>query len=737
MKRFLPYLSPVLLLAILTGMTRFMPGEFEGLRLKVFDVFQRQLPRTYQEAPVRIIDLDDETLEKYGQWPWPRPLMAELVTRLHEAGAKVISFDILFSEPDRTSPRNILPVWSRVGQLDSIADGLNALPDHDEIFTAAIAKAPVVTAFTLYPDSNDTVPLKKFGLSFSGEDPRRYMPDFHGAIKTLDAMEAAASGNGIIFYIPEHDGVVRRIRSVFQLRGEIYPSLVTESLRVYYGASNIIIKTSSGSGEKNFGEETGFVSLKVGKSIIPTDAYGRLWLYDTGPIPERTIPAWQVLDGTLAPGALDNMIVYIGTSAAGLKDLRATPLDPGAPGVVVHAQLTEQIFLGEFLKRPDWAEGAEMTFLVAVSLILIVLMPLIGAAWSALIGLFSMLGIIYFSWNAFSEHRFLIDPLLPCLAVLIIYILSSLIHFLKTDSDKRQIRSAFGRYLAPAIVEKLANSPEQLRLGGEMKNMTLLFADIRGFTAISEQFEPQELTQFINRFLTPMTDIILQQQGTIDKYMGDCIMAFWNAPIDVPEHAALACRAALEMQSYLRKWNAELEQETRSQGRKFIPVRLGAGINTGDCCVGNMGSQQRFDYSVLGDSVNLASRLEGLCRLYGADVIISEDTYTKVEGFTALELDIVRVKGKSTPTKIYALLAEKTEDAAAESLCGLQARFLKSYRAQDWNEAETLLAEMEKVSFEGFLNMETLCGLYRERIRNYRAQAPQAPWDGVWTALSK
>lgn len=739
MKRFLPYLSPLILLAILTGMTRFMPAEFEAMRLKVFDIFQRQLPRTYQEAPVRIIDLDDETLEYFGQWPWPRPLMAELVNKLHKAGAKVIAFDILFSEPDRTSPNNILPLWSRTSNLTGLEAALNNLPDHDSIFTQAIADAPVVTAFTLYPEDNDTVPAKKFGLSFAGEDPRQYMPSFHGAIKTLDAMENAATGNGIIFYIPEHDGVVRRIRSVFQLRNDIYPSLVTESLRVYYGASNIIIKTSNASGQESFGEETGFVALKVGKSIIPTDAKGRLWLYDTGPIPERTIPAWQVLADKLEPNALEGMIVYIGTSAAGLKDLRATPLDPGAPGVVVHAQLTEQILLGEYLKRPDWALGAETTFLVLVSLILVILMPLIGAGWSALIGFFSMLGILYFSWNAFSEHHFLIDPLLPCLSVLIIYILSSLIHFLKTDADKRQIRGAFSRYLAPAVVEKLAKSPKQLTLGGELKNMTMLFADIRGFTSISEQFEPQELTQFINRFLTPMTEIILQEQGTIDKYMGDCIMAFWNAPIDLENHAGLACKAALKMQLYLKSWNKELKKEMESDGKKYVPVYVGVGINTGNCCVGNMGSEQRFDYSVLGDAVNLASRLEGLCRQYGADIIISEDTHSTIKDFAVLELDIVRVKGKTLPTKIFALVsdAEDTPQGWSE-LENLQHEMLKAYRNQDWLIAEEKLNAVESLDDKiKLIDLKVLCGLYRKRIETFKLKSPETNWDGAWTALTK
>ncbi len=737
MKKILPYIIPILLLVSMTSMTRFFPDTIEASRLRVFDFYQSLKPRPYEQTPVRIIDFDDTTLEKYGQWPWPRTLIAELITKLKESGAKVIAFDILFSEKDRSSPEMMLALWEKASpSLLPTLDSAN-WPNHDQIFAEAISTAPVITAFTLTPKPNDIVPASKSGFGFSGEDPRAYMSDFPGAIKTLSELENVAQGNGIIFYIPEFDGVIRRIGSVFQLRGALYPSLATETLRLYEGAQNILIKTSTGSGIESYGEKTGFVSIKVGRHIIPTDKNGRLWLYDTGPIPERTLPVWQILEGLTSPNELKDSIALIGTSAAGLKDLRATPLDPGAAGVGVHAQLLEQILLKQYLNRPDWAEGAELTFLVIISVLLIFLIPKLGAAWSAILALFAIFSSFYFSWQTFANDHLLFDPLLPFGAILLVYVVSSIIHFLKTDAEKRQIRGAFGRYLSPSIVEKLARNPEQLKLGGELKEMTFLFADICGFTTISEQFDAHGLTQFINRFLTPMTNIILEQQGTIDKYMGDCIMAFWNAPLDDLNHHQNACLAALAMQNYLDKWNLTLEKEAKENNSKFIPIQIGIGINTGECCVGNMGSDQRFDYSVLGDSVNLASRLEGLSRVYGARIIIGEETNAKITGFETLELDLVQVKGKTEPSRIYALLGRKNL-ALNEDLKKHHQIFLENYRLQNWSKADDALKVLSRIdlNLKNF-NLTIYCRLFGGRIALFKEETPDRNWSGVWEVFDK
>ena len=311
-----------------------------------------------------------------------------------------------------------------------------------------------------------------------------------------------------------------------------------------------------------------------------------------------------------------------------------------------------------------------------------------------------------------------------------------LIIYLRTETERRQVRRAFSRYLSPAVVEQLAAHPEKLTLGGEMKPMTMLFCDIRDFTTISEKFDAEKLTRFINRFLTPMTDIILEGKGTIDKYMGDCIMAFWNAPLDDPEHAKNACRSALAMRDKLGRLNEVWRADAKSEGRDFAPVRVGTGLNTGVCAVGNLGSDQRFDYSVVGDDVNLASRLEGQSKTYGVDIVIGENTRAEAEDFATLELDLITVKGKTQPTRVYALLGDETlkNDPDFQTLNERHQAMIEAYRGQVWQRARELVDECRALSDS---RLVTLYDLYEERIEDYAENPPGADWDGVYVALRK
>jgi adenylate cyclase len=344
-------------------------------------------------------------------------------------------------------------------------------------------------------------------------------------------------------------------------------------------------------------------------------------------------------------------------------------------------------------------------------------------------------GAAEFSWYGFTRRHMLIDPLFPSLTVFAVYFSSSIISYLKSESERRQVKGAMSRYMSPALVDQLAKHPEKLRLGGETREMTFHFCDIRGFTTISEQFDPHGLTVFINRFLTPMTDIILQHQGVIDKYMGDCIMAFWNAPLDDAEHARHACEAALKMHERLDALNAELEREAKEAGRKFIPIHIGTGLNTGKCVVGNMGSDQRFDYSVLGDDVNLASRLEGQSKTYGVGIVIGPRTRSSAPEFAALELDLIKVKGKTVPVNIYALLGTadlaRREDFQRQVLA--HGRMLEAYRSGRWDEAVSFIEECRR----GPAALPALYALYESRIAAYRQAPPPADWDGAFTATSK
>jgi len=710
------------------------PAVLTQIRLIVFDSYQRLDPRPYQPAPVRIIDIDDTSLSRLGQWPWPRTMVAWLIDRLRELGAASIAFDIVFAEPDRTSPRNLAVQWEDLPKDDPLRQRLAALPDHDEVLAEAIRNANVVTGFVLTQLPAEREPAAKGTYATAGDDPRQYLPHFRGAVADLPAIEAAAKGNGSFNDIPDLDGVTRRVPLVLALGDRPYPSLAAEAPPVAQGARTYIVKSTGASGVLAFGEHTGVNSVKIGAFVVPTDPTGEVWVHYTRPVPERYIPAWKVLEPDFDGSLVKDHIVFIGTSAAGLMDLRSTPLEPAAPGVAVHAQIIEQILLGDHLERPDWARGAELFYMLAIGLILMVRLPKVGAQWTAAVGAAAMAAAVSGSLYVYSAYKLLIDPVYPSLVVLLVYISSSAMLYLRTETERRRVRTAFSRYLAPSVVEQLASHPERLKLGGEMRDMTLLFCDIRGFTTISEGLDAQGLTSFINRFLTPMTNLILAAGGTIDKYMGDAIMAFWNAPLDVPDHAARACRAALSMRAELVRLNAAWRKD--AAGRAFADVHIGIGLNTGVCCVGNMGSDQRFDYSVLGDDVNLASRLEGQSKVYGVDIVIGERTAAEAPGFASLELDLIRVKGKTRPVRIHALIGDESvkETSAFAALQADHDALILAYRERRWAEARRRISACRAQAPE---MMQAFYTLYEERIAAYEADPPPIDWDGVYVALTK
>jgi adenylate cyclase len=737
MQRRLHLIVPALLLLLGLALRVADPPVLADLRLKLFDFFQTLKPREYVPAPVRIVDLDDESLEKLGQWPWPRVLLAQLVERLSHAGAAVIAFDIVFAEPDRTSPSRVVELWLEAPAVDEIRGLVGSLADHDAVFASAVGQAVVVTGFAGTDGGGGAAPAQKAGFASTGDDPTLFVPAYSGSVVTLPEIEAAAAGNGSLNFVPDRDGIVRRVPLLVSYKGTLYPQLAIEALRVAQGASTYVVKASGASGQTGFGEKTGITHVKVGRLVAPTDETGKVWLYDTGLVPQRTIPAWRVLSENFDPAEVAGMIVLVGTSAVGLLDIRATPLEPAMPGVEIHAELIEQLLLQTFLNRPDWADGAEILYLLSLGVLLIVLLPRAGAGPGAAVGALAVAAAVGFSWYAFVELRLLFAPLYPSLIVVLVYMSSTLISFMRTEAERHQVRGAFGRYLSPVLVERLAEDPSRLKLGGEMREMTLLFCDIRGFTTISEQLDAEGLTRLINRFLTPMTDVILSQHGAIDKYMGDCIMAYWNAPLDDPDHASNACLAALTMRVRLEQLNETLRREADEEGRKHIPIRVGTGLNTGVCCVGNMGSDQRFDYSVLGDNVNLASRLEGQSKTYGVDIVVGEKTSEAADGFAILELDFIRVKGKTVPVRIHTLLGDSalSEDAGFQALRREHADMIAAYRRQDWAGARKRLAACR--GLDAGLGLGALYHLYEERCAAYEREPPGTDWDGVFIATTK
>ena len=728
---------PLLFLFLSTGLHVIEPTFVEQLRHRVFDEYQRLKPREYSnDIPVRILDIDDESLSRIGQWPWPRDVMAEIVARLNELGASAVVFDMVFSQPDRLSPESLRKMLPKRPEFEAAREGLLQIPDNDELFAQTVDGAYVVTGFAMTGrETTETAPAIKAGFAENGDRAAPYLPAYAGAMKVLSNIESKVAGNGALNAIPESDGVYRRIPMFMTLNDKIYPSLVAESLRVAQDASTFIIQAVGASGEEGFGE-TGLVSFKVGAVKVPTDENGQIWVRFTGDIPERYVPAWKLLDGSAPAEKLEGHIVLIGTSAAAMKDLRATPLDPAAAGVSLHAEALETILTGNFLNRPDFAHGLEVVASFLLGLLLIWLLPKWGSVWCAVLTFAAIVGVVAGAWYAFDVYNWLLDPIYFSVVILVIYLTQSLLIFLATEAERARVRGAFGMYLSPALVEQLASDPEQLKLGGEMKDISIMFCDVRGFTSISELYDPEGLTQLINKFLTPMIQVIMDRMGTIDKYMGDCIMAFWNAPVDVPTHVAEACNSALTMFEKLEELNKELEQESVSNNKEFRPLKIGIGLNTGSCCVGNMGSNQRFDYSILGDDVNLCSRLEGQSKGYGVDIVISETTKIAAPEFATIELDLIQVKGKTVPVRIFALIgnSEVQDSEWFKDMSAVHAELILEYRNQNWEKAKTLVSKAREAAGKKF---DGLYDLFDARIEEYKSNPPGLDWDGVFVATDK
>ena len=713
------------------------PAPIAQLRLNVFDNYQKVLPRAYNpDTPVRIIDIDEESLKRFGQWPWPRTRLGELIERLTEQGASAIAFDMVFPETDRLSPREVFKSIPKASIPEVLRQSLHLLPSNDTALAEATARSRVVLGLVLSDDATGPLPVSIGKFANAGDDPREFIPFFTSGTGNLEELQAGALGLGTLNWVPEVDSVVRRVPIILRAGDQLYPSLVAETLRVAQGETTYVVKASGASGELSFGERTGIVAVKIGQFIVPTDKTGQVWVHFTKQDAARTIPAWKVLNGEALADQIAGRIMMIGSSAAGLFDLQATPLQASVPGVQAHAQALESIFSNDLLLRPDYALGMELAFIIAVGIILTFLIRSISVQWCVLVFIGSLVVVNTLSWYAFAKWSWLLDPLYPTLALFAVFAAGELNLFVVTERERRYITGAFGRYLSPDLVAKLGEQHEGLELGGEIKNMTLLFCDIRGFTQISEGLSAGELTTLINRFLTPMTEAILDHQGTIDKYMGDAIMAFWNAPLDDPDHARHACEAAVEMATRLVALNDELRKEAQAEGRVFIPIKIGIGINTGEACVGNMGSSHRFDYSVIGDNVNIASRLEGQSKTYAVQIVIGEQTAGDAGDWPTLELDMIRLVGKSQAQRIFTILPDPAQGEAydLDRLGKQQAAMLDTYRERRWGTALTFLKQCRALAPE---SVAPYYDAFEARINGFRETPPPADWDGAFDAATK
>lgn len=715
------------------------PTSLASLGNQVFDGYARAYPRQYAPAPVKIVDIDEESLRRQGQWPWSRTEVARLLQRLTDAGAAAIALDIVFSEPDRTSPDRLASNLERNGASDEMVEALRQIPDYDTQLAQALSQMPVVNGFFLTQDPLREQAIPAAGLAVSGSTQRNTIPIYSNAVLPLPQLAEAAQGSGFLTLKGDADGIIRRAPLLARQGDQILPSLSVEALRVAQGAGSIMVKMSDGSGNEAAGTEPRVVSLKVGEFEVPTTDAGELWMYYTLPRPDRVVPAWKVLDPDTSAEELaaqfEGQIVLVGTGAIGLRDLVATPVRERELGVMVHAQAIEQMILGEFLERPDWAPGFERFLLLTVGALLLFILPRLGATYGAVFGFAMVAAVSAGSWIAFSKYKFLLDPTYPVLGIIFVYVIVTVLDYYREERARSYIHKAFDRYLSPELVKRIASDPKQLELGGEERDMTVLFCDIRSFSRISEQLDPRSIIRFLINFLTPMCDILLERKATIDKFIGDAILAFWNAPLDDPDQHANAARSALGMLDRLKQLNAEMPGK---QGEPWPGhVSIGIGLNAGPCCVGNMGSAQRLSYSLIGDTVNLASRIEGLTKYYKVSIAMGSAMHDALPEFASIELDLVRVVGRNAPEEVYALLGDEALASTSEfrAFAEGHAAMIHAYRAQDWAGAEQLLNRWQDQAET--LGLGGLYDLYRERVATLRETPPPADWDGVFTASEK
>ncbi|WP_092239263.1 adenylate/guanylate cyclase domain-containing protein [Bradyrhizobium sp. Gha] len=719
------------LLIVFAGLRVWDPPPLQEVRVRTFDLFQLIDPRHKAVRPVTIVDIDDKSLARLGQWPWPRTRIADLIINLTHDGAVAIGFDVVFSEPDRLNPDLVA---NEMRYLDDATRArLHELPSNDQVLSEAIKGSRVVLGETGQPAVGSEIDksLPFTGVATVGEEnAEKFLFEFPGLLRNVPVIEKVAAGRGLFTIKTERDGLIRRVPMIMRAQGNIMPSLGLEILRVVTGTPTLLVRT----------DKTGIRGVRIKGLEIPTDKNGQLWVHYARQDPSIYVSAADVLDNTVPPDKINGKLVLIGTSAVGLNDLKTTPVSANMPGVEIHAQVLESVLSGAVISQPNYALGVELLTAMIIGILVIIFTPNLGPVRLVLAGAMFAAILIGSSWFFYARYRYLIDFTYPLLSTTAIYLTFIFASFVREQRQRVQIRGMFAQYMSPELVEQLAQSPEKLKLGGDERDMTIMFSDVRGFTSISESFkhDPQGLITLMNRFLTPLTDVIRAHRGTIDKYMGDAIMAFWNAPVDDDQHEVNACEAAVGMLEKIDEVNREREQEAAEGGHAYIPLNVGIGLNTGIGVVGNMGSDKKFNYSVLGDSVNLASRLEGQTKEYGFPIIVGSRTALAAKDrFAILELDFITVKGKSEPEVIYAIAGREDvlQSAAFQRLRNVTIEMLACYRSRDWQGALDAIERGRRS--EDADTLEKLFGLYEARINEFKVNPPPDDWTGAYALLTK
>lgn len=687
--RRLGVLLPIISVVLGLGLLILDPLPMQTLRNNVFDQYQRWHPRAYVEVPIRIVDIDEETLARLGQWPWPRTRLAELVNRLKRAEVAAIGFDVLLAEADRTSPQAMARLWQLSGAARRTVE---ALPDHDRILADSFAGASVVLGFVLQggapgsatagnPASEGASGLahRPFRYVNSGDSPGGRLHDFAAVIPTRPELEALALGNGALNFVADSDGIVRRVPLVLSLGGDPVPSIAAESLRVAQGERNYFLKALP--------QGKALSEVRIGRYQIPTTAEGEIWVHYSPAVANRYLPAWKVLAGEIPDALLAGNIVFIGSSAQGLMDLRFSPLGGVMPGVEAHAQVLEQILSGHILSRPNWAKTAEVIAIVVGGLAISFLAIRARALTAASVTAAFLTLVLAGGWYAFREHALLINTVTPALIFALAFVLGSLIHHFISEREQRWIKDVFSRYVSPNRVDYLVRHPEAMSLGGGRQECSFVFTDLANFTSLMESIDPGEAVAMLNDYLDQMIAIAFHYEGTLDRIVGDAVAIMFSAPVPQPDHRARALACALAMDAfatgYARKLNAA--------GVRFGITRI--GIHSGEVIVGNFGGSTMFDYRALGDPVNTASRLESANKQIGTNICLSAATLAGCPDAAVRPVGRLILKGKIEAVEVFEPLVGEREQRYAPRQSYLEA-YAQLSVADGQERATALFAEL-------------------------------------------
>jgi adenylate cyclase len=730
----------VIVLSLLLFFLDFRFLRFMELKTLDLRMVSRGAMATGGETVIAVVD--DESIKEMGRWPWPRTTIAKLVDSLKASGVKAIGFDIVFSEPDHNSSLKTIDELSFEMKKQGINGSTIALlnkkretADIDAILARSIARAQNVTlGHYFYIGAEDNLVLAQKDIAQRAERIKnsRYQiinssdrnPD-DSRIRNAYAPEVnikiisdAAQNSGYFNTMPDTDGTMRWSPLVIKFQNNYYPSLAISLLTQYLNWPMLSLNL----------EKYGVESIKIGNITIPTDDRGRLLINYMGPA--KTFPHYSINDiikGKIPAEKLRNKIVLVGVTATAVYDLRVTPFSPVYPGVEIHANVIDNILHQNFLIFSTLIRLIDILAIIVFGLAMGLIITRLRAVWGAFVELIIIGVFIAVNLYAFYHFNLWLTLVYPVLTMMAIYLGITIYHYIKEEREKKKIRGAFQYYLTASVINEMLKDPTKLKLGGVKKDLSVLFSDIRGFTTISEKLSPEELVRLLNEYLTAMTNIVFKYDGLLDKYMGDAIMAVFGAPLDQPDHARRACLTALEMMRELHN----LQKKWEAEGRPVL--NIGIGISTGEMVVGNMGSEMRFDYTVMGDMVNLGSRLEGINKEYGSNIILSEFTYNVVQdSMSCRELDWVRVKGKNKPVKIFELLGEKKDEGNWKDLITSFEKGLMLYREAKWDEAIASFQQVLTIRADDFAS-----SLYIERCKNLKEQPPAQPWDGVFTMTKK